>query len=402
MARRPSSPFHSLSADYESARIGAVSLETGERRILLEGGTHARYVSSGHIIYARAGSLFAVLFDAKRLEVIGSPVPVLDGVSGFNAAGFANYAVSSTGSLVYAPRDPRVFEKELVWLDRKGSTRLLTEVRRNYGEPRFSPDGRRLAVVAFGVALEMSANIWIYDLTRDSWGQLTSSSTNCCPVWSPDGSRIVFSSNRRGPINLFWLPTDRSAEPEQLTRMASEWPVASSWSPDGRTLIVSVQPGRTGVDLSELSLDGERTMRPLLATTFLEDAARLSSDGRWMAYHSNESGRTEVYVTRYPGPSGRSQISANGGTAPVWSPDGRELYFRSRNKLMAASIVTAPDLSASLPRVLFEGPFDGFDVTPDGQRFVLIRPAYPDLPPMPLVVVLGWIDDLERRLPSKK
>ncbi|MFN2386119.1 MAG: TolB family protein [Thermoanaerobaculia bacterium] len=120
-----------------------------------------------------------------------------------------------------------------------------------------------------------------------------------------------------------------------------------------------------------------------------------------MAYHSNESGRLEVYVARYPGPAGKSQISANGGTDPVWSPDGRELYFQSGNKLMAASIETAPEPRASVPRVLFEGPFDAFDVTPDGQRFVLIRPAYPDLPPMPLVVVLGWIDDLKRRLPSK-
>jgi Tol biopolymer transport system component len=326
---------------------------------------------------------------------------VLDGVSGFTPAGFANYAVSSTGSLVYAPSDPRAFEKELVWLDREGSTRLLTEVRRNYGEPRFSPDGRRLAVAAFGATGGLSGDIWIYDLARDSWAQWTSGGSNFSPVWSPDGRRMMFSSNRNGPINLFLVSTDRSAEPEQLTRTTSEWPMASSWSPDGRTIIVSVQPGRTGVDLSELSLDGERTMRPLLATPFLEDMARLSSDGRWLAYHSNESGRLEVYVAGYPGPSGRSQISANGGTSPVWSPDGRELYFQSAKKLMAASIETGPDLSAGVPRVLFEGPFDAFDVTPDGQRFVLIRPAHSDLPPMPLVVVLGWTDDLERRLPGK-
>jgi serine/threonine-protein kinase len=392
--------IHSLSADYESARIGAVSLETGERRILFEGGTHARYVSSGHIIYARAGSLFAVLFDAKRLEVTGSPVPVLDGVSGFIPAGFANYVVSSRGSLVYAPRDPRASERELVWLDRKGSTRLLTEVRRNYGAPSFSPDGRRLAVVAFGVTGGLSANIWIYDLARDSWAQLTSGGSNSSPVWSPDGKRMVFASNRNGPINLFWVPTDRSAEPEQLTNTTG-WPIASSWAPDGRTLIVSVQPGASGYDLSELSLDGDRTMRPLLATPSSEDAARLSPDGRWMAYHSNESGRPEVYVTRYPDPSGKSQISTNGGTDPVWSPDGRELYFRSGNKLMAVSIETAPEVRSGLPRALFEGPFDAFDITPDGERFVLVRPAYPDLPPRPLVVVLGWLDELDRRLPRK-
>jgi serine/threonine-protein kinase len=392
--------IHGLSGDYESARIEAVSIETGERRIIFEGGTHARYVPSGHIIYLRARSLFAVPFDAKRLEVTGSPVPVLDGVSGFAPAGFANYAVSGTGSLVYAPSDPRAFEAELVWLDRKGSTRRLTEVRRNYGEPRFSPDGRHLAVVALGVAGATSADIWIYDLTRDAWGQLTSGGINFRPVWSPDGKRLVFSSNRNGPINLFWMPTDRSASPEQLTK-TNTWPVALSWSADGQSLIVSEQP-RGGYDLSELRLDGERTLRPLLATPALEDEGRLSSDGRWIAYTSNESGRFEVYVARYPDLGRRSQVSTNGGSAPVWSPDGRELFFQSGNKLMVAAIQTTPELRAGVPKALFEGPFEGFDIAPDGQRFVLVRPAYPDLPPRPLVVVLGWLDELKRRVSVKK
>jgi eukaryotic-like serine/threonine-protein kinase len=390
--------IHSLSGDYESARIGAISLETGERRIVLEGGTYARYVPTGHIIYLRNRSLFAVPFDSKRLEVTGSPVPVLDGVSVFSTAGYANYAISRTGSLIYAPSDPRASERELVWLDRKGSTRLLTEVRRSYQQPRLSPDGHRLAVAAF------DGTIWIYDLARDAWEQLTSGGVNFCPVWSPDSKRIVFSSNRNGLINLFVVPTDRSASPDQLTR-TNTWPLALSWSPDGQTLIVADQPGG-GRDLSELRLDGERTLRPILATPFIEDAARLSSDGRWMAYHSNESGRFEVYVARYPGPGGglggRSQISTNGGSNPVWSPDGRELFFQSGNKLMAAAIETTPELRAGVPKAFFEGPFEGFDITPDGQRFLLVRPAYPDLPPKPLVVVLGWLNDLERRVPAKK
>ena len=387
--------IHGLTGDYESARIGAISLETGERRIVLEGGTQARYVPSGHILYVRGKSVFAVPFDAKRREVTGSAVTVLDGVSGFALAGFANYAVSRTGSLVYAPSDPRTSLKDLVWLDRRGNTRRLTEVRRSYILPRLSPDGRRLAVGDFG------GTIWIYDLTRDAWEQLTSSGINFRPVWSPDSKRIVFSSNRNGLINLFVVPTDRSAPPEQLTR-TNTWPFALSWSPDGRTLLVAEQPGG-GRDLSELRLDGERRLRPILATPFLEDAARLSSDGRWMAYHSNESGRLEVYVVRYPGPGERSQVSTSGGSNPVWSPDGRELFFQSGNKLMAAAIETTPELRAGAPKAFFEGPFEScFDIAPDGQRFVLVRPAYPDLPPRPLVVVLGWLNDLERRMPAKE
>jgi serine/threonine-protein kinase len=389
--------IHGLTGDYESARIGAVSIETGERRMVLEGGTHARYVPTGHILYVRGRSLFAVPFDAKRLEVTGSAVPVLDGVSGFATAGFANYAVSRTGSLIYAPSDPRASERELVWLDRKGSTRLLTEVRRSYQQPRLSPDGHRLAVAAFDGT---NSDVWIYDLTRDAWEQLTSGGLNFNPVWSPDSKRIVFSSNRNGLINLFVVPTDRSASPEQLTK-SNTWPFALSWSPDGRTLLVDDSPGGNN-DLSELRLDGERMLRPILATPALEDEARLSPDGRWMAYRSNESGRFEIYVAPYPGPGGRAQVSTNGGSNPVWAPDGRELFFRSGNKLMAAAIETTPELRAGVPKALFEGRFEGFDIAPDGQRFVLVRPAYPDLPPKPLVVVLGWLDDLSRRVPAKK
>jgi serine/threonine-protein kinase len=385
---------HGLTGDYESARIEAVSLETGERRTILEGGAQARYAASGHILYVRGKSLFAVPFDAKRREVTGSAVPVLDGVSGYPAAGFANYAVSATGLLVYAPLDPRALEKDLVWLDRKGSTRLLTEVRRSYSSPRLSPDGRHLA------AGDKDGTIWIYDLARDAWEQLTSGGVNFVPVWSPDSKRIVFSSNRNGMINLFVMPIDRSASPEQLTK-TSTWPYALSWSPDGRTLLVEESPGGNQ-NLSVLALDGEKTLRPLLATPSFESDARLSPDGRWMAYDSNEPGRFEVYVAPYPGPGGRAQISTGGGSDPAWSSDGRELFFQSGNKLMAAAIETTPELRAGVPKAFFEGPFEGFDVAPDGQRFVLVRVAYPNLPPRPLVVVPGWLDDLARRVPAKK
>jgi Tol biopolymer transport system component len=241
--------------------------------------------------------------------------------------------------------------------------------------------------------------IWIYDLTRNAWEQLTAGARDFAPVWSPDGRRIAFSSNRNGDVNLFLVPADRSAAPEQLTR-TNTWPYPLSWSPDGRGLLVEESPPKTGAQLSELSLDGERTLRPLLPAPFRADAARLSSDGRWMAYQSDEAGRPEVYVMRYPAPGGRFRISRNGGSDPVWSPDGREIFFKSGHKLMAAAIQTTPKLNAGVPRVLFEGPFDGFDIAPDGQRLVLVRPAYKDLPPGPLVIVLGVLDDLGRRVPA--
>ncbi len=391
--------IHDLSGDYEKARIGVVSTETGQTRILLEGGSDARYLPGGYLIYLRAATLFGVRFDPKRLEVIGAPVPVLDGVFASRTGGVANYAFSETGSLVYRALDPRELERELAWVDRKGGARVLTDARRLYLDLRFSPDGRRLAVVAGEPGSR--SRILIYDLARNSFEQLISGSLDGDPVWSPDGKRIAFSSDRSGSRNLFVVPADLSAPPEQLTNV-NTWPWALSWFPDGRKLLVTDSPSSQSRNLAELSLEDDRKPRILSASPSQTLHGRLSPDGKWMTYDSNESGRFEVYVAPYPGPGGRLQISSNGGSEPVWSPDGREVVFRSDSKLMVAAVETHPELRAAAPKMLFETPFEAFDISPDGQHFVIVRSAHPDLPPPPLTVVLGWSGDLERRLNVRK
>ena len=337
------------SSNYDNARIGILLLDTGERRTVLEGGTDARYVPSGHLVYLRAGSLFAVPFDLERLAVTGPPVPVLDGISVFGPAGFAHYSVSPSGSLVYLPLDPKEGESGLVSVDRKGAIRAVTDLRQDYSAPRLSPDGRRLAVCVGG----QESGIWVYDFTRNAWERLISGGLNALPVWSSDGERVAFASNRGGPISVFWMPVDRSASAEQLTN-TERWVFPYSASPDGRTLLVETQSPATGSDISVLSLEGERTLRPFLHTSSNETSARFSPDGRFITYESNESGRSEVYVTPYPGPGGRWQVSTDGGASPVWSRDGRELFYRSGEKMMTASVETRPTFRAGVPKLLFE------------------------------------------------
>jgi Tol biopolymer transport system component len=298
------------------------------------------------------------------------------------------------------PLDLKELEAELVWVDRKGTATPLTDVRRAYLEARLSPDGWRLAVSAGDPDSDIW-NIWILDLTRGSWDRLTSGGLNWSPVWSSDGERLAFASNRSGSINTFWMPVDRSAPAEQLTKTDS-WTSPLSWSPDGRTLFVQDQHAATGLDISRLSRDGERTLRPLLHTPANETAARLSPDGGWIAYQSDESGRNEVYVAAYPGPGGRSQVSVDGGTDPAWSRDGRELFYQGGGKMMSAAVETGPKFRAGVPNPLFElTNLDACDVAPDGKRFVMIRTRGDDAA-RSLAVVLNWFDDLKRRVSAGK
>ena len=387
-----------LTGNYDKARIGVLQLDKGEWRTLLEGGTDARYVPTGHLVYLRSGSLFAVPFDLKQLAVTGPPVPVLNGVHSHGGAGFAFYDFSAAGSLVYVPLDPKELEAELVWVDRKGAATPLTDIRRPYGDPRISPNGKRLAVSAG----HPDSDIWILDLTRGSWDRLTSGGFNASPVWSSDGERLAFSSNRNGSINTFWMPTDRSSPPEQLTK-SDTWTSPLSGSPDGRTLLIEQQLPATGFDVLQLSWDRERTLRPFLQTSANETNTSFSPDGRWIAYQSDESGRPEVYVTTFPGPGGRSQVSTDGGTNPVWSHDGRELFYRSGGKMIVASVETRPKFSAGLPKPLFElTNLTDYDVAPDGKRFVFIRTGGEDAAPRSFAVIVNWFDDLKRRMSAEK
>jgi len=355
--------------------------------------------------------LTAVPFDPQRLTATGAAVPVVEGVLQSTFSGAAQYSVSATGSLVYVSGGVQAAQSRLVWVNRNGAEQPLAVPARTYMFPRLSPDGRRVAV---NIA-EQGTQIWLYDLPRDTLTRLTfEGSVNYLPIWTPDGKRIAFQSNKEGPGNIFWQLADGSGGLERLT--TSEYTQGPmSWSRDGQRLAFHEVNPDTQRDIWVLRM-GEpsagpgqvRKAQPFLRTRFDELAPRFSPDGRWLAYISNESGRYEICVQPYPGPGGKWQISTEGGAEPAWNPNGRELFYRSGDKMMSVDIATQPGFAAGKPRMLFEGryepapfPIANYDVAPDGQRFLMVKPSESaEGAPTQINVVLNWFEELKRRVPT--
>jgi Tol biopolymer transport system component len=388
---------------WTNAQVAVLSLGAGERRDLTSGGTHPRYASSGHLVYAQGGNLMAVPFDPQRLTTTGTAIPVVEGVlqSAFN--GGAQYSISATGSLVYVPGGIQAAQLKMVWVNRNGAEQPVAAPARAYLNPRISPDGRRVAVTI----TEQEAQTWLYDLSREALTRLTfEGNANTYPIWTPDGKRIAFTSNKEGPLNIYWQLADGSGGLERLT--TGQYPVtASSWSTDGQFLAYIETNPTTGWDIWVLRM-GDRKPQPFLRTPSTEGAPRFSPDGRWLAYISDESGHREIYVQPYPGPGGKWQISTEGGTEPVWNPNGRELFYRSGDKMMAVDIAAQPGFVAGKPRMLFEGQyqptpvtFPNYDVTSDGQRFLMLKPTeQAQAAPTQINVVLNWFEELKRKVPT--
>ncbi len=384
---------------FDGAHIVAFRLDTRERRTVIDGGTYARYVPTGHLVYARGAELLAVPFDAQRLEVRGTAVPVLDGLMTGASAGDADFGFSRDGTLLYVPGGLRLLEYALVWVDQKAAVRPMSGRQRSFEVPRLSPDGRHVAVVIAGSTYD----VWLYDVARDTLTRLTFGGDDNFPVWSPDGKRIAFNSTRAGAANLYLTATDGSGTVERLTTSDySQYP--GSWSPDGKFLAFTEEAHpHTGDDIWLLPMQGDRRPQPLLQTPFNEWQPRFSPDGRWLAYTSNESGSAEVYVQPFPSPGAKWKISTDGGTEPLWGPTGRELFYRNGDKMMAVSLETKPAFAVSNPRLLFDAPYahissdiPNYDVAPDG-RLLMVRENQQKATVTQLNVVLNWFEQLKQR-----
>jgi eukaryotic-like serine/threonine-protein kinase len=383
--------------NWNSAKISVQSAGTGERRDLIQGGTNPRYAPSGHLVYAQGGNLMAVPFDAQRLAVTGAAVPVVEGILQSTFTGAAQYSFSDTGSLVYVPASVQDAQYRLVWVSRTGAEELVAAPARAYRGPRVSPDGREV-----GVAIEgQETEVWLYDLSRETLSRLTFQGSHN-PLWTRDGKRVAF----QGAGGLFWQLADGSGGLERLYEFGGS---PYSWSPDGQLLAFDNGPPPLNIWVLRL---GDRKVAPLRETTFKEGAAQFSPDGRWLAYVSDESGRYEIYVQPYPGPGGKYQISTKGGTEPVWNPNGRELFYRSGDNMMAAEITTQPRFTAGKPKVLFAGQYQpsrtpvpnaNYDVSRDGQRFLMLKPvAQVEAVPTQVNVVLNWFEELKQKVPTGK
>jgi len=297
--------------------------------------------------------------------------------------------------------------RTLVWVDRNGVEERVTEARRNYKTPRLSPDGTRLAVRV--TENGNAEDIWVLDLSRGTSTRLTFDTANDrTPVWSPDGRHIVFTSTRQGPFNLFRKPADGSGPAERLTTSPNgQFP--RIWARNGSELIYAEEVPGSGLDIFALPLEGDGGPRAIIQTPFNERFLALSQDGRWIAYESDESGHFEVYVRPYPGLRGKWQISTGGGVAPRWSGDGKELFYRNGNKMMAVTIETDVSFIPGNPVELFEDsyvddpyPFN-YDVSADGQRFLMMkRGQFTDSasPGTEIMVVENWFEELKRLAPT--
>ena len=391
--------------NWNHAQVVVQSLATGERRNLIQEATNPRYATSGHLIYAQGAALVVAPFDVKQLTTTGAGVPIVEGVLQSTNTGAAQYSISATGSLAYVPGNVLSTQSTLVWVSRNGIEQPMSAPARAYIFPRISPDGGRVAVAI----REQEAHVWLYDVVRGTLTRLTfEGGLSLSATWAPDGKRIAIQSNKEGPLNIFWEPTDGSAGLERLTISDSlQFPM--SWSRDGQLLAFGQIDPETGYDIWVLQLNDRKT-QPFLRTPFNESVPQFSPDGHRMAYVSDESGRWEVYVQPYPGPGTKWQISTEGGMEPIWNPNGRELFYRIGDKMMAVDITTEPNFKAGKPRVLFERHYEptpatgpNYDVSPDGQRFLMLKPGEQETAaPTQINVVLNWSEELKRRVPTAK
>jgi serine/threonine-protein kinase len=388
---------------HTSARrhVAVVRLDTGEVRVLTEG-TQPRYVAGGRLLFARNDTLWAVPFDERRLELTGDPQPVLEGLD--TAGGSAvHFAVSTGGTLMYVPRREEVRERRIVWVDRAGIETPVPFEPKRYTRASLSPDGQRIAVA---LAEGANTDIWIGEPGQDTLIRLTRAPTSeTAPLWSPDGRSIVFRSDRDGG-GLFLASVHAPGDVRRLTASPGTLHTPHGWTPDGGTLLFT--EFRTYTEQAFAALDvAAGAVRPLLGGRFAQLRPHVSPDGRWLAFQSDESGRFEIYVRPYPDLDGALwKVSTAGGTSPRWSQHGRELVYHDGRGLIAVPVATVKGTFSPGPatRLFDYAPYSGrlgpdYDLTPDGQRFLMIRSAE-DSPASraQLVLVQNWTTELDSRL----
>jgi eukaryotic-like serine/threonine-protein kinase len=418
------------STRWDQAQIVVQSLKSGERKVLIEGGSDARYVSTGHIVYALGSDLLAIPFDEKRLKCSGGPVRILEKVMRSEqwntAAAFFNF--SNNGSMVYFLRDsPQVPVTILAFTDGVGVKEVLPFPAGHYANPRISPDGKQLVAEVEGGNGKNEVNLWIYDLSSAMSPRRLTLDGGTFPIWTRDSRRIVYTSNRDGGRAIYWQRADGSGSPERLTEPKQETVAASSISEDG-TLVFTDNSGDH--DIWMLSMVGDRKPQPLIkGKGSTEWRGSFSPDGRWIAYASDESKQEEIYVQPFPPTGAKYQITTNGGTSPLWSPDGKKLFYleaqdpkagglryRATEKLKAelyrlisVHVRSQAGFAFSDPTPLIEGMLmigpRPYDIAPDGKQFVAVFPAsetisgersHPEIR-----VTLNWLEELKQRVPVK-
>ena len=379
---------------WDEAKIVACPIDGGEPRVLIDGGTFARYARSGHLLYARGGTLYAVPFDAGKIRVTGAAVPVVNGVASGTSNGEVQYAVSDNGTLLFAAGGVLEDKRQLLWIDRHGNEQPVVATQRPYGAPALSPDGSSIAVT-----LETATfDIWHLDIGRDTMTRISYGGDDSNPLWTPDGRHIVWVSSRSGRNNLYWAAADNSSGEERLTSSNNDQYLASI---SGGLMALSENRPGSGNDIMVLPLSGNHVVQPFLTSRFSETGASFSPDGKWMVYLSNESGRAEVYLRSFPGPGGKWQISIDGARGCQWGRSGREVFYRKGGKFYVVPVQTQPQVRIGKPQLLFDKEVgNGWDLSLDDQRVLCVKAQSPATA-TEMQVVLNWFPELKRRSPTR-
>ncbi len=415
--------YTSQAGVFTSRNLVVQSLPNGPRKVLLRSGYFfGRYVSSGHLVYIHDGTLFASVFDLDRLELVGEPVPVLEGIS-VNAAGGAQFSVASNGTLVYLAGKALSDEVPVSWMDQAGRTPPLRRTPANWSNPFFAPDGRRVAMDVFDGT---NMDVGVFDVARDTFSRLTfDPSDDRVPVWTSDANRIVFSSTRdaRPAFNLYWQRADGTGAAQRLTDSKnSQYP--ASWHPSGKVLVFVETSPQTGNDVMILPMDGDEasgwqpgTPTAVVSSPFNETFPMLSPDGRWLAYASDESGQNEVYVQPFPAHGGKWQISTEAGAAgefrsslqPTWSRIRHELFYSTADgRIMVVPYSVEGDrFRADKPRLWSQRRFlrrprqTSVALHPDGDRFAVAPESEGqiDATQDKVVLIFNFFDELRRVAP---
>ena len=403
------------------------SLRSGERKVLVSNGYGATYLPSGHIVYTLSDnnprSLLAVPFDLEKLKVTGSQVSLLEGV--------LSPAFSASGTVAYVPQ-PRVATEvtgtasagnTLVWADREGKEESLGAVPDAYSSLKIDPDGNE---VALEVGASGSKDIWIWDISHKNQRRLTfDKATDSNPVWTPDGKRIVFRSNRSGGLGgIFWKSASGTGNAEPLFSKPDVVLLPSSFSHDGKILAVfEISLAPLGLDIGMLTMEGNRELKEILHEKYFEAEPQISPDGRYVAYQSNASDKGEIFVNSFPDVTkGKWQVSNSGGNSPLWSPDRKEIFYRNGDAIISVKAELEPSFKYENPKILFQRKyltdrfifqntsFSPWDIHPNGKKFLLIKP--PDAPKskteegtaapqQKIIVVLNWFEELKKLVPRE-
>jgi len=389
--------------------LALLDLDTKKVTTLVEGATRGWYLPTGHLMYATdEGALYAAAFDVKKRRIVGAAVPLLDNVRA--APGFGAYfAVSPAGMMAYLPGASGAFDRVVSTVDRTGREQVIVSRPSGYGHPRWSPDGRRIALMA--TEGTKHTQVWVYDISSATLSQLTFDSANVRPSWSPDGTRLAFSTFRSGTWTVWWAPADGSGPGEP----AVEGPgvngsTETSWSRDGKWIVFDGRPaedsaGSGAEDIFTVPTTGQRTRQLVVGTPADEQSGTVSPDGRWIAYNSDESGTAQVYVRPFLTPGARSLVSTGRGIEPVWVSN-TELAYRNSDtdSLTVALLEFGPTMRVVSRTALFDyakyamGGFSypNYDVSRDGQHFLVVRQATVQAAAEP-VVVLHWFTEVRRR-----